>query len=157
MCLLLPFSDFTICTGLTSDISHMYVTFPLDISRMYAIVPIGTHVCLRKYFTLRLPHGNHSVFLHSCLVVQSYSSTSKSVLVSQYLFSELSSFQSYLSSMFHFLFLPFCMKHFSLSVSLNSSNPGTCVQTHCSCNISWCDNVQQCVRQDYISNNLRSY
>jgi hypothetical protein len=55
------------------------------------------------------------------------------------------------------VFFPYHVKHSSLNVSLNSNNPGICGQTHCSCNISWCDNEQQCVPLDYISNILGCY
>jgi hypothetical protein len=80
---------------------------------------------------------------HSCLVVQSFSSTSKSVLVYQHLFSELPSFPHYLPSKLHLFIMPCYMKHSSLTIFLNSNNPEICGETHCSCNISWCDNVQQ--------------
>jgi hypothetical protein len=49
------------------------------------------------------------------------------------------------------------MKSFSWTVFLCSNNPGTCGQTHYSCSISWCDNEQQCVLLDYISNTLGCY
>jgi hypothetical protein len=51
---------------------------------------------------------HHSLCLHSCLGVHSSSSTYESVLVSQYLFFQLPSFQYCLSSI---IFFPYCMNH----------------------------------------------
>jgi hypothetical protein len=78
-------------------------------------------------------------------------------MISLYLYFELPSFQHCLPSKLHVLLFPCYMKHSSLIVSLNYNNPNLCVQTHCRCNISWCDNEQQCVPLDYISNILGSY
>jgi hypothetical protein len=89
--------------------------------------------------------------------VQSSSSTSESVMISMYLYSDLPSFQHCLPSKLHVLFFPCLLKHSSLTISLNSSNLELCGQTHYSCNISWCDNEKQCVPLDYISNILGCY
>ena len=98
-----------------------------------------------------------SLFLHSCLVVQCSSSTYESVMISLYLYFELPSFQHCLPSKLHVLLLQCYMQHSSLVVSLNSNNPKLCGQTHYNCSISWCDNEQQCVLLDYISNALGCY
>jgi len=104
---------------------------------------------LQKMSILSFPHGCHNV-----LVVQSSSSTSESVMFFEYWFFHLPSFQLCLSSI---LFFPYHLKQSSWTIFLCSNNPGICGQTHCSCRISWCDNVQQCVPHSYISNILSCY
>ena len=107
---------------------------------------------LLKMSSLSLPHGFLLV-----LVVQSSSPTSEGVPTSQNLSSELPYFQNYLLFYPHVFFYSYYMKHSSLTISLNSNNPGLCGQTHCNCNIQWCDNEQKCVPLDYISNILGCY